>query len=341
MSKIDHSREHLAAIVEGSDDAIITKDLNSIIKSWNGGAERLFGYSANEVIGQPITILFPEDRLDEEVDFIARLRRGERIANYETTRRRKDGSFVPISLTVSPVRDASGTVIGASKIARDITRQRQAEEQQQLLLAEMRHRVANSFAIASALLSISARQVDSVTELVPLMRDRLSALSTAHSLSMRNSSPAGDADRTTLSELLQSVLRAFADVNALNIEVEEVCLPGEAVTPLALIFYELATNAMKYGGLSHPGGKLEIRSERREHQLILLWKESFGPETRTAAEERSGFGSSMIDNTIRFYLNGDIERSLTDKNLSVILKLDPQKVAMPATLGAAERTPTG
>ena len=98
--------EYFAAIVESSDDAIITKNLDSIIQTWNGGAERLFGYTAAEAIGQPITMIIPTDRLHEEDDIIARLRRGERLKHFETVRRRKDGTLVPISATISPVRIA-------------------------------------------------------------------------------------------------------------------------------------------------------------------------------------------------------------------------------------------
>jgi PAS domain S-box-containing protein len=112
---------HLAAIVESSDDAIVSKDLNGVITSWNRGAESLFGFTAQEAIGQPITIIFPPDRLYEEPRILAAIRRGEGIDHYETVRRRKDGSLVDISLTVSPVRDQRGTVVGVSKIARDIT----------------------------------------------------------------------------------------------------------------------------------------------------------------------------------------------------------------------------
>jgi PAS domain S-box-containing protein len=119
--------QYLAAIVESSDDAIISKDLNGIITTWNRGAERLFGYKTAEVIGKPITILIPPDRLDEEPGILARIRRGERIDHYETVRRRKDGSLVDISLTVSPMRDDKGAIVGASKIARDTTERKQAE----------------------------------------------------------------------------------------------------------------------------------------------------------------------------------------------------------------------
>jgi PAS domain S-box-containing protein len=108
-------------VVESSDDAIITKDLNGTITSWNKSAERLFGYVAEEVIGKPIIILIPPGRENEEPNILERLRRGQRIDHYETIRRRKDGTLLDISLTVSPVKDDAGQVIGASKIARDIT----------------------------------------------------------------------------------------------------------------------------------------------------------------------------------------------------------------------------
>ncbi|MBV8812613.1 MAG: PAS domain S-box protein, partial [Acidobacteriaceae bacterium] len=117
----------LGAIVDSSDDAIVSKDLNGIVTSWNKGAERLFGYSADEVIGKSITIIIPPDRLSEEPEILSRLQRGERVDHFETIRRRKDGSLLNISLTISPVKDGRGRIIGASKIARDITERKRAE----------------------------------------------------------------------------------------------------------------------------------------------------------------------------------------------------------------------
>jgi len=111
----------LAAIVESSDDAIVSKDLNGIITSWNQGATALFGYTADDVIGQSITILIPTDRLSEEDRVLERVRRGERVGHFDTIRRRKDGTLVDVSITVSPIRSATGTIVGASKIARDIS----------------------------------------------------------------------------------------------------------------------------------------------------------------------------------------------------------------------------
>ena len=119
----------LAAIVESSEDAVISKDLNGIITSWNQGAERLFGYTAAEAVGQPVTMLIPRERFNEEPALLDRIRKGRPIEHYETVRRRKDGSLVDISLTVSPVRDESGKVIGASKIARNITDRKRAQEE--------------------------------------------------------------------------------------------------------------------------------------------------------------------------------------------------------------------
>jgi PAS domain S-box-containing protein len=118
----------LAAVVDSSDDAIVTKTLDGVIRSWNRGAERLFGYTAGEAVGRQIFLIIPADRVAEEQDVLARLRRGERIEHFETIRQTKDGRRIPISLTVSPVRDDRGNLIGASKVARDIRLRRQRDE---------------------------------------------------------------------------------------------------------------------------------------------------------------------------------------------------------------------
>ncbi len=124
----DQVRRHLAAIVESSDDAIISKNIDGIIMSWNRGAERVLGYTAEEAIGRHISLIIPPERTDDSVHILAQIRRGERVDHYETKRRAKDGRILDISLTVSPVRDASGKIVGASKVARDITDRRRAEE---------------------------------------------------------------------------------------------------------------------------------------------------------------------------------------------------------------------
>jgi two-component system, cell cycle sensor histidine kinase and response regulator CckA len=123
----EESRQWLGAIIESSDDAIISKNLDGIIMSWNKGAERIFGYQEKEVIGKPVTLLMPPERYNEEPAILAGIRRGERFDHYETVRKRKDGSLIDISLSISPIKDVSGRIIGASKIARDITQRKQME----------------------------------------------------------------------------------------------------------------------------------------------------------------------------------------------------------------------
>ena len=112
---------HLARVVESSDDAIVSKDLNGIIKSWNHGAERIFGYAAAEAVGLSIRMIVPEDRQTEEDEVLAKIRSGGTVDHYETVRKRKDGTLLTISLTVSPIRNDAGEIVGASKIARDIS----------------------------------------------------------------------------------------------------------------------------------------------------------------------------------------------------------------------------
>ena len=128
---------HFSALVDSSDDAIISKDLNGLIKSWNQSAERLFGYTAEEAIGQPITILVPPDRLEEEAEILKRIRQGERVDHFETIRRRKDGTLLDVSLTISPIKDAQGRIVGASKIARDVSDRKRIESAVQNLNAQL------------------------------------------------------------------------------------------------------------------------------------------------------------------------------------------------------------
>jgi len=170
QKKAERNGARLVAIVESSDDAIVAKDVNGIITSWNRAAERMFGYSANEAIGQSIRLIIPEDHQHEEDTILDRIRRGESVQHFETIRCRKDGSCFPISVTVSPIRDAAGIIIGASKIARDITERRRAEALAQRVQWQAEF-VARMAEVLSGPLHYEARLKGLVEIAVPAMAD--------------------------------------------------------------------------------------------------------------------------------------------------------------------------
>ena len=311
----------LAAIVENSHDAILSKTLDGIITSWNPGAARLFGFTADEAIGQPITIIIPEDRLSEETTIIGKIRQGERVAHFETVRRRKDGTPVDISLTVSPVRDREGCIIGASKIARDVTETRRATERQMLLLREMNHRIKNLFALTTGLVTLSARGAKSVEQLKADLSERLSSLARAHNLTLAEigGDPAGNV--ATLRALLEAILAPYDEIGAPRVEIHgcDVLVGSGALTSLALLFHELATNAAKYGALSPDGGELAIHITTEDKSLALHWQET-SPAKLGGTPEREGFGSHLEQASIRG-LCGTIERAWRPEGVAIDIRL--------------------
>jgi PAS domain S-box-containing protein len=170
----------LAAIVESSDDGIIDKDVNGIITSWNKGAERLYGYSAEETIGKSVAILIPLEYQDEEYAIFARVWRGDRIEHYETVHKHKRGHLIDVSLTVSPTRDAEGKIVGCSKIARDIRERKRSEAQMSILAREAEHRAKNLLANVHAMVRLS--QAETPDDLKEAIEGRIRALANVHSL---------------------------------------------------------------------------------------------------------------------------------------------------------------
>lgn len=309
--RVSYLEQRLAAIVESSDDAIVSKDLNGTIATWNQAAERLFGYTAAEAIGRPVMMLIPDDRQDEEAAILDSIRRGCPVARYETLRRRKDGTLVPIALTVSPLRDATGRIIGASKIARDITDQVKVREQQTLILNEMSHRVKNVLAVAGGLVGLSARSAESPRAMAKAVQERLGAYSRAHELTRTTGAAAarGATQETTLQTLVAAIIAPYLDQSGEGTNVsltgEDIAIDANATASLALVLHEFTTNAAKYGAFSVPSGRVAIESRRTGDGFELIWTERGGPAV-TAAPTRHGFGTVLSTKTVEGQLGGSL-----------------------------------
>ena len=282
----------IASIVELSEDVIISKNLDGIIISWNRGAERVFGYTPEEAIGQPIMIIIPEDRHDEERQILTRIRRGERIEQFETVRRRKLGSLVVVSLTVSPVKDAEGKIVGASKIARDITEQKRSQEQIATLAREAEHRSKNLLATVQATVRLS--QSETPDGLKHAIEGRIQALANVHSLFVKSRWIGAELSTVARQELAPYIQKNEARV---RIEGPPVLLEPSTAQAIAVTLHELATNAAKYGALSATEGQIEVKwSHTADGHLILLWTETGGPPVKTPT--RQGFGGKIIKGVI-------------------------------------------
>ena len=284
----DPRMRFLASTVENSDDAIVSKSLDGIITSWNKGAEHVFGYAAEEAIGQPITILIPKDRQNEEREILTHIRRGEGIVHFETVRQRKHGSLIAVSITVSPVKNAEGKIIGASKIARDITEQKRDHEQIVTLAREAEHRSKNLLAIVQAAVHLS--QSDTPQGLKSAIEGRIQALANVHSLFAQSRWIGAELSTIATQELAPYLQGEAARV---RIDGPQVLLEPSTAQSIAVVLHELVTNAAKYGALSGRDGQVALGwSEAADRLLTLRWTEDGGPSVTTPTRE--GFGSRLI-----------------------------------------------
>jgi PAS domain S-box-containing protein len=314
--------QHYRAIIESSDDAILSKNLDGLILSWNRGAERLFGFTSEEAVGRPVTIIIPLDRQDEEPSILQKIHRGERIEHFETVRQRKDGSFVDISLTISPIRDARGKIVGASKIARDITELKKARERQHLLLREMGHRVKNLFALSGSIVGLSARTAKSPRELAESTRARLSALARAHALTFSDGVSDSEREPTTLQSLVQTIMAPFDQPEHPRIAVSgiDAGVSGSAITSFALLLHEFATNAAKYGALSADTGSVKVSFANEGDSIVVHWRERGGPPV-AAPNGSLGFGDVLSRIAISDQLGGEIVRDWRPEGLAIRLSV--------------------
>jgi PAS domain S-box-containing protein len=282
----------LASIIASSDNAIISKNLDGIITSWNGGAERMYGYTAEEAIGQPITILIPEHRQNEEREISARIKCGEHIDHFETVRRCKHGRLVAVSLTVSPIKDAEGKIVGASKIARDITEQRRSQEQIAALAREAEHRSKNLLANVQAAVNLS--RADTPEGLKQAIEGRIRALANVHSLFVTTRWIGAD-----LSTIATQELAPYSGKRERHVRIDgpAVLLEPTAAQAIAVTLHELATNAAKYGALSKANGQIDLKWSHEANGLLHLhWTEMGGPAVREPTRE--GFGRRIIEQMI-------------------------------------------
>lgn len=325
----DADRAHLAAIVASSSDAIASKTLDGIVTSWNDSAGRIFGFTAEEMIGQSISRIIPPELRHEEAQILATLARGERVPPFDTVRIAKDGRRLDISLTISPLRDETGKVVGASKVARDITARKQAETLQRLLFHELNHRVKNMLATIQALASQSLRRSQDPAAFAESLGSRIRALALVHDLVV---------DEQLRGVGLETLLHALVPTGSGRVSLDAgppVTLAPKAAEQLGLVLHELAANAVAYGALAAatPEGRLAIRWRvSPDNRLALEWGETGVP--RQDATRRNGFGRTLIERTL-----GSVggTASVVDNPDGLIARLDlPLDEARPAPINRAE-----
>jgi PAS domain S-box-containing protein len=302
--------QRFAAIVQSTDDAILSVDLDRIITSWNGAAERLYGYRAEEVVGHSMTFLIPADRLHEENTIIDRIRRGERVDHYETVRKRKDGSLVDVSLTASPLKDSKGRIIGASKIARDITERKRAEAQIATLAREAEHRSKNILATVQA--TVHLTQADTVDAFKKALSGRIQALANAHVLFAQSRWTGADLRALAMQELSPY---CQGDQSRARFEGSAILLEPGTAQIVGVCLHELATNAAKYGALSRPHGRVRIAWSRTSvGRVVLTWSETGGPPV--SRPRRQGFGTRVMKNMIEGQLKGEMRMDWRPEGLA-------------------------
>ena len=298
--KAEAAASQLAAIVTSSGDAIISKDFQGIIRTFNKSAQRLFGYTAEEAIGKPVTFLIPQDRLGEEVGIMKRIGRGETIDRFETLRLRKDGSLVDVSLTISPMRDSGGRIVGSSKIARDITERKRIENHNKLLLAEVNHRAMNLLAVAQAVVQQTARGGDLAT-FVLRVSERIHGLAASQDLLVKS-----EWLGVEMTDLVTAQLAHFKDLIGTRVLLDgpPARLKPAAAQGIGMALHELATNAAKYGALSNGEGRVRIkwRVAARNPAFFMSWLEEGGP--KVVSPTRKGFGQMVIERMVEAAVEG-------------------------------------
>jgi len=285
LHKIIKANFLLAALVNSSDDAIISKTLDSIIISWNPAAEKMFGYTAEEAIGQHIFLIIPEDLHDEETEIIRKIKNGERIQHFQTVRRRKDGSLIPLSLTISPIIDNKGNIIGASKIARDVSEQQRIDQEKSDFLSMASHELKTPLTSMKMFLELLGRIVDpteleqakyllnrihdQTNQLVELTNDLLD-VSRIETGKLRLNIQKFPLD-TLVRETIEAIVTSTR-THTLILETNTQLLIQADRYRIFQVLINLLTNAIKY---SPPGKDIVVRVEKN-HQNAIVSVQDFG-----------------------------------------------------------------
>ncbi len=280
----------LTAMVQSSQDAIITKDLAGRITSWNSAAERMFGFSEAEMLGQPGLRIIPPDRHAEENLVLFSIAGGQSVDHYETIRQHRNGRPIPISLTVSPIWDDQGRVIGASKIARDITDRKESQERINALMKEVNHRVKNQYAVILSMLRQTGKSTRTQAEFEGRIRERIMALSRSHDLVN------ADWRGITIEDLVVSQIEPFANRGRVSSGGPSLLLSPSAAQYLGMALHELSIHSGEHGAMAQGEGMVDIHwsIDQRDDGpwLHLSWDESDGPDVGHFAE--GGFAQTIL-----------------------------------------------
>ncbi|WP_429645708.1 CheR family methyltransferase [Skermanella aerolata] len=309
----EQARSLLAAIVESSQDAIISFDLDSVVTSWNAGAERLYGYNASTAIGQSMTKLLPGTLPDDWEHLLTRLEAGERIAHFDSTRSGGNGRSVDVSITISPVMEGGGRITGASLVARDVSERKAAERRTALLLSELDHRVKNILAIVSAVVSQTLKTSITPEAFAAKLEGRIKAIAKAHSLLTRE----GHGEMSLRTMIVTELAPYDRGEGNVEIDCPDVALSPNAGLAMAMAVHELASNAAKYGALSTTTGRLRVKGEiatgPKYSTLTLTWMEIDGPPVQPPT--RRGFGTTLIERTLAHELDAEVNREFLEAGL--------------------------
>ncbi|MFC5436954.1 chemotaxis protein CheB [Rhodanobacter umsongensis] len=325
----EHAR--LAAIVNSSRDAIFGFSLDQRITSWNASAERIFGLSASQTVGQPLRMLLPSEPSDEARKFFANEERPARLDEFEMTWVRPNGESVPLAMSYSPVRDKDGELFAGTLIARDITERVRATRHTEMILAELNHRVKNTLATVQAIAQQTLASAPDLPAFADSFMSRLLALSQTHNLLAQDAWVGASLADIVNGELAPYRHDGTEPVNDARVCVQgdEIILPPKQALALSMALHELATNAGKYGSLSVPEGQVAVtwttHLKEQRPRLLLQWTETGGP--KVAPPTRRGFGSRLIGEGLPYELDGEVTLKFSREGVTCVIDVPLDEVA--------------